>query len=269
MLTFYFCADARYTINGDLSCVKERTFHPVEKEMVRTCMDCEHGAVSSGGGGSSSTDGGARWQWKGDRAWTDFGPAAQLAIKDAESKGVSTTMIDVAGCRYVIDLSKKMQWKESNLSRQRPIRLARAGRGTGGAVAGVDGTLQLIAPDFTPDPAEVHEKVLWECERLIFVQNSWSGKHLSPADGKMWKSEPESAHGGYDSVRHFERTLPAYSEWVSAEWALQAEGDEEGGWEYAFAFPQRANAAVWHQEYNETDVVRRRMWIRRLWVPIE
>lgn len=179
-------------------CSKGRTFHPVQNEMVRTCLDCErgmgHADVAGGGGGS--------------------------------------------------------------------------GRGGNGGSSGSAVGLQVVEPDASPDQSEIHTKVLWECERLVFVKNSWSGKHLLPSDGRAWKGDADSVDGGYDSPVLYERTLPRYGQWMSPDWELHAEGDDHGGWEYASAFPQRTNKAAWHQQYKETDVVRRRMWTRRLWVPI-
>ena len=99
----------------------------------------------------------------------------------------------------------------------------------------------------------------WECER--YEGTTWSMQHLRPADGGGWKNAIMLR--GFTSLDHFEASLPRTAKWISSRWFL-----ESGRWMYAVTFPLSVQDTVeWTYTYSGKHQVRRRKWIRRLWIP--
>jgi hypothetical protein len=116
---------------------------------------------------------------------------------------------------------------------------------------------------------EVMLKVLWQCQRR-YPGKGWTAGLLPSdkgkwKDGDRWKSEGMKHHG-YDFKEQYERTLPSHAMWVSEQWH---EDDGLHEWEYAFDFPRPRNQCVWtfKSTAGMTDFVRRKKWVRKLWVP--
>lgn len=138
--------------------------------------------------------------------------------------------------------------------------------------------IKVLPYNVDPVQADVVVKVLWECERHVGLGltklSGWGSSKLLPTDKGIWKDgekwEVEGmTHAGYNFKQQYERTLPPHALWISEHW--HENDDVNGEWEYAFDFPRKSNRSKWVQKSKRglKDFVRRKKWVRKLWIPSE